>query len=105
MSETKNVIAKDCKVYSDLLNAYKNNLSNPVERFFKCYDIIDKASYHEIHFIITLLKEFKGANFFSNTDLPLIKEFLDFINRNGTSRRAFILDLLEEARERKRPSN
>ncbi len=100
-----NYIAKDCKVYEDLLNAYNENMDNPVERFYKCYDVIDKANYFEIHFIITLLKEFEGATFSSETDISGIKELLELINHEGKSRRAFILDMLEEARERKRRSN
>ena len=105
MSGTKNVIAKDCKVYEDLLNAFKENAKNPVERFNKCYDIIENAHYYEIHFIISMLKEFENAGIDLNifNDHPALRGLLEIVNKSGSGRRAFFLDMLEEARERKRP--
>ena len=105
MGNTKNVIAKDCKVYEDLLNAFAENPKNPVERFNKCYDIIENANYYEIHFIISMLKEFEnaGPNPQIIIEIPAVKALLEIVNSNGRGRRAFFLDMLEEARERKRP--
>lgn len=100
-----NAIAKECKVYEDLLNAFNDNKNNPVERFNKCYDVINTASYYEIHFIISMLKDFEGGDPSFNTNILGIVDLINAINSSGKSRRAFLLDMLEEARERKRPSN
>ncbi len=102
MNDTKNFIAKASKVYENLLEAY--NSSDPVERFLKCFEILEKADYLEVHFAITMLKEINSKEL-PSSDNALVNSIIKLATTCTSStvgRRAYLLDMLEEARERKR---
>ena len=95
-----NKIALKCRVYQKLLDTYENE-----EKFLKCYEVIDEADYYEIHYAITMLKAFESVKI-GDTNIPVLSKLFDSIVlylSEHTTRRAYFLDLLEEARERKRP--
>ena len=62
----------------------------------------DEADYHEIHFAITMLKTFEGTELVT-ADEPVLSSLLSITKAFGSGRRAFLLDILVEARGRKRP--
>lgn len=103
-----NVIGKQSDLYRQLINAYDcydnpKDLSVKKERYGRCYEIINDAKYEEICFVISLLKELDDVE---NTAVEVLQIILEVIKRLLTSKEArrnrFLLDLLEEARERKR---
>lgn len=98
----KNILAQMSPVYKNVYEAYYNT-DDPKERFDACYRIIDAASYHEIHFIITYLKGMYGSS--SSDSIPSFSILLDnIIGILGASKYDFlryIIDILEEARGRK----
>ncbi len=107
MSDTKNRIALNNEHYKLLLETYKDLEKEPMNQFVHCYETIDKMKYIDIHFIITSLKAFETASslpFAGELVDATLQPILDLIGcvQNDKGRRAFLLDLLEEARERKR---
>ena len=102
-----NPIEESSIVYKALLRAYR--IKDKRKRFAKCYNVVDRASYKEIHYIISMLKE---AGFDDDVPLPTIgsidcSAILSIVKNlfanDIVRRRTFLLDILEEARERKRP--
>ncbi len=101
-----NPIQATSALYKNLCTAYQEE--DKRVRFESCYKLADEASYEEIHYVISMLKE---AGF--DEDLPdisigglsisnIIKGLKSFIGTEVVMRKAFLLDILEEARERKR---
>ena len=104
-----NAIAKDSTLYNQLINVYRDE-KDKRKCFESCYKIIEEADYFEIHFLITRLKEFYNDGFDDfSASLPEPISFVNMINyafnSESLKRKAFLLDILEEARERKRPNN
>ena len=101
-----NPIRDTSKLYDDLSATYENT-SDKIERFKKCYALADKASYNDIHYVITMLKEnySLGAedSLFAGDLTDTIKGILKAFTGKIHMKHAFLLDILEEARERKRP--
>lgn len=102
-----NPIRETSELYDKLCQVYDEEKLR--ERFKKCYTLIDDASYDEIHYVISMLKEssneddFSGISIGGIIDLSGIMNLLKLFAASKTIRRcAFLLDLLEEARERKR---
>lgn len=102
-----NPIRETSELYDNLCQTYEDEKLR--DRFNKCYTLIDDASYDEIHYVISMLKEssneddFNGISIGGIIDLSGIINLLNLFTTSKTIRRcAFLLDLLEEARERKR---
>lgn len=100
-----NVIAKYSEMYERLISTYET--TNAKERFYKCYSIVDEADYKEIHLVISMLKRDASVNIdnvesFSNI-MQLFKAIIQSLSGKIQMRKSFLLDILEEARERKRP--
>ena len=100
-----NPISSSSKLYEKLLEAY--NTQDKRVRFESCYQLVDQAEYIEIHYVISMLKEFNSTGDTSSLPLDHLEEILNPLTSlfagNAEGRRAFLLDILEEARERKRP--
>ncbi|MBQ4429767.1 MAG: hypothetical protein II871_08340 [Clostridia bacterium] len=104
----KNILAQKSPVYKNVYEAYYNT-DDPKERFDKCYRIIDAASYHEIHFIITYLKGMYGSSISDSIPsggiFKIISKIINQLNQLfGTAKYDFlryIFDILVEARGRK----
>ena len=99
-----NEIAKYSELYRNLIVAYENE--NKLIRFNTCYDLIEKATYQEILFVISCIKECETAEELDNAVPDAIKPLMTamktvFGSKIGR-RQSYLLDLLEEARERKR---
>lgn len=103
-----NPIRDTSKLYNDLSTAYENT-SDKIERFEKCYILADKATYNDIHYVISMLRENNslGAedSLFAGDFTDIVKGVLKAFTGKTHMKHAFLLDILEEARERKRPSN
>ena len=102
-----NPIEESSIVYKSLLRAYR--IKDKRKRFAICYKVVDRASYKEIHYIISMLKEagFDDVQMptIGTIDFSAILSIFNNLFANDTIRRqAYLLDILEEARERKRPS-
>ena len=70
---------------------------------------MNKASYKEIHYVISMLKQSNSLienDLYNGIELTeiVVKLFKSFMGEKYI-RQAFLLDILEEARERKRPQN
>ena len=103
-----NPIRRNSELYDNLCIAFEE--TELKLRFDACYQLAKEASYEEIHFVISALKE---AGF--DEDLPdfsvagfslsnLMNALKAFVGAKVVRRKAFLLDILEEARDRKRPS-
>ena len=72
-------------------------------------DIVDKSTYKDIHYLITKLKQFENADINLAPNNDTIKSaanlLVSLFNSQYFSRNAFFMDILEEARDRKRPNN
>lgn len=99
-----NVIKNSSKIYAELLDAYETE--NKIERFEKCYGIVDAAEYKDIHYVITMLKESERSGDPSNIPFDsietVVKALISLFAGKDLGKKAFFLDILEEARERKR---
>lgn len=102
-----NPIRETSKLYDELCIACEKMKLR--ERFDKCYTLIDNASYEEIHYVISMLKEVEctedldGISIGGIVDLSGIINALKIMFSSRTARsHAFLMDILEEARERKR---
>lgn len=103
MKDDKNVIAEKSELYQKLLKAYQ--IEDLGERFNKCYKLVDKAKYKEIHFVITCLKQNAAVDIPKISIEPInvfLESFFTGIAGSVMVRSTFLLDILEEARERKR---
>lgn len=109
-----NPILEASELYRSLKPAY-DNTKDLAFRFQTCYDIVDQASYSDIHFLITALKESRFTDGMQNAlDASVPDAILDaiktlfnllrtYVSVDAIKRNTFLLDILEEARERKRP--
>ena len=88
-------LAQRSRLYKKLLKAKK--IDDRKERFDFFYDLIDNAEYKEIHFIISAKKELEAIKIPNEKIQPYIEQLFAVRGFN-----AFLMDLLEEARERKR---
>lgn len=99
-----NEIAQYSELYRNLIVAYEND--NKLIRFNTCYDLIEKATYREIVFAISCIKECETAEDLDNSVpdaiKPLITAMKTVFGSKIGRRQSYLLDLLEEARERKR---
>ena len=100
-----NAIEPHSTLYGALIRAYE--IDDKRIRFFTCYDLAHNADYKEIHLAISMLKEAHSNNGVENIATDSLQIFLNglktvFLNEVN-QRNAFLLDILEEARERKRP--
>ena len=99
-----NEIAKNSELYRNLIVDY--DTENKLLRFNTCYDLIEKATYKEVLFVISCIKECEAAeeldNSVSDTIKPLITAMKTVFGSKIGRRQSYLLDLLEEARERKR---
>lgn len=102
-----NAIGTVSPLYNALITAYE--IEEKRDRFFTCYNLVEASNYEEIHLAISMLKE---AHSYSDSDIEniLVDSFKSFFNAlkvllagKSTQRAAFLLDILEEGRERKRP--
>ena len=100
-----NAIAATSELDSQLIEAYE--IDGRYSRFCACYDIVDQAEYKEINYAIALLKEFEGTPDGSEIELKGLGDLVTILKTLFASkeirRKAYLLDILEEARERKRP--
>ena len=105
-----NYLGQRSELYNKLLEAEK--IKDRYERFVECYEVIEDASYVEIHFIISAIKELEAIDessvklvlgeFTINVDIiAIIVSLLELLHKKK-GYKAFLVDLLEEARERKR---
>lgn len=98
-------ISDNSPLYENLIETY--NTYKDKERFEKCYEIVDGSSYKDIHHLITMLKEFQGSAAeieLPNDTVKALSQFLiNFFNKSYFARTAYLMDILEEARCRKRP--
>lgn len=95
-----NVIADKSELYKKLLEVSEEK--DYMQRFDNCYKLVDDADYKEIHFIVTMLKASENAVADTNISfLDMAKGCIENVFGNR-ARAAFLLDILEEARERKR---
>ena len=98
----KNFIAKNSPLYGELLEAVK--IKDSLERFETCYDLIHAANYEDIHYIITTLKELKATGKTPIKITDTITSFFElFLGKSGE--KAILMDLLKEARKRKRKAD
>ena len=101
-----NSIAATSELYEKLLEAYKTQ--DKLSRFERCYQIADQAEYTDIHYVLTMLREVAYTGDVSSVPFEHIERILKvaiaLFDRKGAGRRAFLMDILEEARERKRPT-
>ena len=101
----ENTIAATSELYEELLKAY--DIKDKRARFDACYQIVDKAEYSEIHYVISMLKEFENTGDTSSIPIEKIEHILKTVTTlfagKEAGRRAYLLDILEEARDRKRP--
>ena len=102
-----NPIRETSKLYDDLCTACEKTKLR--ERFEKCFELVEAASYEEIHYVISMLKEveytedLEGISIGGIVDLSGIINALKIMFSSRTARsHAFLMDILEEARERKR---
>lgn len=123
MEETKkykNLIMRRSKLYirlSERYGKYAELLDSPDYpekeidlikehrlRFEECYNIVDNEEYKEICYLISLLNESsESENVGIETIDMIISGTKKLFFSNLTQKEVFIRDLLEEARERKRP--
>lgn len=100
-----NAIAATSELYEALLIAY--DITDKRARFDACYQIVDQAEYMEIHYVISMLKEFENTGDTSSIPIEKIEKILKTVTAlfagKEAGRRAYLLDILEEARDRKRP--
>lgn len=105
MNNSKNAIGKISELYSELLDAYEEK--NKIKKFEKCYELADKATYKEIHMAISYIKEDNESGDISGIPNESVQKImsalLTLVVGNVRGRKAYLLDILEEARERKRP--
>lgn len=106
-----NVIGKQSDLYKQLIDIYDcydkpKDILVKRERFNRCFETVDKSEYEEICFVISLLKELDDVE---SSVIEAIQFILEILKRllfsKEAKRNRFLLDLLEEARERKRPEN
>lgn len=104
MNNKNNAIATVSDLYKDLIEAFE--IKDKKERFEVCYKLANRASYKDIHMAITYVKEDDNSGDLSNIPdteiVSILKSFLILFTGNLSGRRAYLLDILEEARERKR---
>lgn len=102
-----NPIRDTSKLYDNLSIVYENT-TDKIERFEKCYDLANKASYNDIHYVISMLKENNSLDdaedsLFVGDFTDVIKSVIKVFTGKTHMKHAFLLDILEEARDRKRP--
>ena len=51
-----NPIKETSKLYDNLLKIY-DKTKDKKERFSKCYNLVNKANYKDIHYVISMLKQ------------------------------------------------
>lgn len=102
----KNAIAKDSYLYEELLRAY--DVEDSLMRFNTCYEIIDQADYVDILFVISRLKELDCSaeigGVLSESFQAVFLAIKHLFGSKSIRRCNYLLDLLEEAKERKRPA-
>ena len=100
-----NIIAEHSEMYKKLILAYERT-TNMKERFYICYSIVNEADYKEIHMVISMLKRDSSVNIDNiesfNSVMQLFKAIIQSMSGKIQMRKSFLLDILEEARERKR---
>lgn len=100
-----NPIESTSEIYKELSATYENT-PDKRERFQKCFDIVNSASYEEIHYMISMLKETRSLNpndALGSGDLAdILSSIILAFTGKTQMKHAFLLDILEEARERKR---
>lgn len=99
-----NEIAKYSELYRKLIVAYETE--DKLIRFNTCYDLIENATYKEILFAISCIKECEAAEELEDSLPDAVKQLTTamktvFGSKIGR-RQSYLLDLLEEAKERKR---
>ena len=99
-----NEIAKVSELYHKLITAYE--IEDKIVRFTTCYDLIDKATYKDVLFAISCVKECEAVSELDNA-LPegirtLVTAMKTVFASKVDRRQSYLLDLLEEAKERKR---
>ena len=99
-----NEIAKHSELYRGLIAAYE--IDDKVVRFNTCYDLIENATYKDILFAISCVKECEAASELDNAlpeSIRMLVTALKTVFASKVDRRqSYLLDLLEEAKERKR---
>ena len=94
-----NDIAKDSKLYTDLLDAYE--IENKILRFNTCYDLVEASTYMDVLFVISRLKELDvivdSESILVDTLKSIVDVLMFFIGNKSMRRRAYLLDILEEA--------
>ena len=101
----KNPIRENSTMYNELCIAYEE-IENPKERFEKCYNIVENSDYMEICFVISMLKRCESVTIenvegFSSI-IQIVKAIFSSATNETRMKHVFFLDILEEARERKR---
>lgn len=101
-----NPIRNTSTLYDSLSTVYENT-TDKIERFQKCYDLANEANYTDIHYVISMLRENNslGAedSLFAGDFTDMLRSLLKAFTGKTHMKHAFLLDILEEARERKRP--
>lgn len=103
-----NAIGKRSELYKELIDAFDcYDIQVPEahrQRFDRCYAIIDEAQYKEICYVISQIKELEHRDPTGITEVEVLTTVaINVFAGKVTARGRFLLDLLEEARERKRP--
>lgn len=101
----KNPIRESSAMYNELCIAYEE-IENPKERFEKCYNIVEESDYMEICFVISMLKRCESVTIENiegfNSIIQIVKAIFSSATNETKMKHVFFLDILEEARERKR---
>ena len=105
MNNPKNAIAKDSPLYDALLSAYE--IPDRRLRFQTCYELVDHASYEDIHFVTAMLSEVHAItndDFSSVLPDTFFQSLTLLLSSKPVQRASYLLDILYEGRERKRPT-
>lgn len=98
---------RDTSILYDSLSTVYENTTDKIVRFQKCYDLANEANYTDIHYVISMLRENNslGAedSLFAGDFTDMLRSLLKAFTGKTHMKHAFLLDILEEARERKRP--
>lgn len=101
----KNPIRENSAMYNLLCVTYEC-IEDPKERFEKCYNIIEESDYKEICFVISMLKRCESVTIENiegfNSIIQIVKSIFSSATNETRMKHVFFLDILEEARERKR---
>lgn len=103
----ENVIGKRSQLYKELIDAYECYKTGEDEvhrnRFFRCYEIVDEYDYEEICYVISMIKENTTVE---SIEFSKVKDIIEAVKIifgfKLKARMSFLLEILEEARERKR---